>query len=668
MPSIDGTLARLHGAKIFSIMDLECGYWQIPIKKEDRVKTAFITADGVFQFICMPFGLCTAPSTFQRTMDLVLGGLRWSVCLVYLDDIIVYARNTEEHRQRLVMVLSALRKANLKLKLAKCRFAEKEITALGHRISAEGVRPDPDKVRAVKEFPGLPTSGKRADLVKWVKSFLGLVSYYRRFFPGFAEVAKPLMDLTKDKTLFIWGASHQKSFDELKERLANAAVLAYPDYSLEFEIHPDACGYGVGAVLVQRQMGEERPLAFASRIMTASERNYSITEKECLALVWAVKKFRFFIWGRPIRIVTDHHALCWLQSKKDLAGRLSRWAMQLMEYKYTIAHKDGRLHADADALSRYPLAEGSGSEVMDKESRDLEVNVVTQGDRSELQDGQRSEWAYAFKNHEQGKETANYTIRNGLLFRIRLTDGEPGEASLRLCVPKTLREGILKACHDDITAGHLGRTRTYDKVQQRYFWNSLAGDVDRYVRACRECQARKKGVYKKPPGFMELSHVEKPWDRTGMDILGPFPLSKKGNRYIVVAVDYVTKWAEAVALPVAGAREVADFFVHEILLRHGAPKSLTTDQGKCFVARMMQGILQMLQTNHRTTTAYHQQANGQVERLNHTFADMLSMYVSADHSDWDSALPYVRFAYNTSRQETTGRSPFFLMYGRHSVD
>ena len=168
-------------------------------------------------------------------MDLVLGGLRWSVCLVYLDDIIVYARNTEKHRQRLVMVLSALRKANLKLKLGKCRFEEKEITALGHRISAEGVRrPNPENLKAVKELPQLPTSGKRANLVKWVKSFLGLVSYYRRVFPGFEEVAKPLIDLTKDRTLFIWGTPHQKSFDELKERLANVAVLAYPEYCQEF--------------------------------------------------------------------------------------------------------------------------------------------------------------------------------------------------------------------------------------------------------------------------------------------------------------------------------------------------------------------------------------------------------------------------------------------------
>ncbi len=156
MPNIDGTLARLHGAKVFSVMDLESGYWQIPVKKEDQPKTAFITVDGLFQFVCMPFGLCTAPSTFQRTMDLVLEGLRWSVCLVYLDDIIIYAKDLEEHRERLGMVLAALRKANLKLKLSKCRFVEKEVTALGHRVSAEGVRPDPEKVKAVKEFPQPP--------------------------------------------------------------------------------------------------------------------------------------------------------------------------------------------------------------------------------------------------------------------------------------------------------------------------------------------------------------------------------------------------------------------------------------------------------------------------------------------------------------------------------
>ena len=667
MPSIDGALTRLHGAKIFSIMDLESGYWQIPMKKEDREKTAFATTDGAYRFLVMPFGLCTAQSTFQRTMDTVLGGLRWTSCLVYLDDIIVYAGDTTEHIRRLRQVLSALRKANLKLKLAKCRFGESAIIALGHKINADGISPDPEKVKAVQNFPKPPATESRAGKVKFIKSFLGLCSFYRRHTPGFAEVAKPLFDLTKEKTLFIWTSTHQESFDKLKKMLTEAATLAYPDPSAEFEIHPDACGYGIGAVLLQKQGGTEKPLAFASRLMSRSEQNYSITEKECLALIWAVKKFRQFIFGCPIKIVTDHHALCWLQSKTDLAGRLARWSMTISEYKYVITHRNGKLHQDADALSRYPLNEDNDTPDNTWGESSNTVGVMTQDNRDELTKGQQDEWAYVFKNAENGKETVNYIIENGLLYRIRITGEEETDAELRLCIPKNLRTTILQACHDDITSGHLGETRTYDRVTQRYFWHGISRDIERYIKACPDCQSRKKGQYRKPSGFLELTHIEKPWDRVGMDILGPFPTSSLGNRYIVVAVDYVTKWAEAVALHTAGAKQVAEFFVTEILLRHGAPRKLTTDQGKCFVATMMQRVLAAMETNHQTTTAYHPQANGLVERLNHTLADMLSMYVSRDHKDWDTTLPFVRFAYNTSRQETTGKSPFYLMHGRHPV-
>jgi hypothetical protein len=637
------------------------------MRKEDREKTAFVTADGTFHFLVMPFGLCTAQATFQRTMDTVLGGLRWTACLVYVDDIIVYASNTE-HTKRLRLVLEALQKANLKLKLPKCRFGESAITALGHRINADGISPDPEKIDAVARFPPPSPTAKRAEKVKLIKSYLGLCSYYRRHMPGFAEIAKPLFDLTKEKTLFIWTTAHQTSFDKLKELLSKAATLAYPDPSAEFEIHPDACGYGVGAVLLQKQAGIERPLAFASRLMTPSERNFSITEKECLALVWAVKKFRPFIWGCPIKIVTDHHALCWLQSKSDLAGRLARWAMTLSEHKYTITHKNGKLHQDADALSRYPTNdENDRPQTTTDTHSDTPICLLTQDNRNELQEGQQREWAYVFENQEAGRETTNYTIENGLLYRMQITGEGEGEIELRLCIPRNFKTAILQACHDDTTAGHLGENRTYDKVAQRYFWNGIFRDVERYVKACPDCQSKKKGRYQKPPGFLEVSQVEKPWARVGMDILGPFPTSQAGNRYIIVAVDYVTKWAEAAALPIAGAQQVADFFLNEVLLRHGAPRKLTTDQGKCFTAKMMQKVVRAMETNHQTTTAYHPQANGLVERLNHTLADMLSMYVSRDHTDWDVTLPFVRFAYNTSKQESTGKSPFYLMHGRHPV-
>jgi len=414
MPSIDGALTRLRGAKIFSVMDLESGYWQIPLRKEDREKTAFATADGVFQFLVMPFGLCTAQSTFQRTMDMVLGGLRWTSCLVYIDDIIVYAADTTEHIRRLRLVLAALQKA--KLKLPKCRFGEAAITALGHRVNAEGISPDPEKVRAICEFPLPPAGATRVEKIKWIKSYLGICSYYRKHVPGFSEVAKPLFDLTKEKSLFIWTAAHQESFDRLKEMLADAATLAYPDPEAAFEIHPDACGYGIGVVLLQKQEGTERPLAFASRLMSSSEKNYSITEKECLALIWAIKKFRPYIFGCPIKIVTDHHALCWLQSKADLAGRLARWSMVLTEYKYTIAHKNGRLHNDADALSRYPVTDSQPPTPPETDAEPCwPVNTLTQNNRDALVEGQRAEWGYVFKNEENGKETANYVIDNGLV-------------------------------------------------------------------------------------------------------------------------------------------------------------------------------------------------------------------------------------------------------------
>ncbi|KZS10222.1 Uncharacterized protein APZ42_025362 [Daphnia magna] len=543
MPSIDGALTRLHGAKIFSVMDLESG----------RHKRTHSTTQ-------------TSP-----------------------------CRTTQSKSETQTREMS---------------FRGISNHSTSHKINADGISPDPGKVRAMQNFPTPPTTASRLEKVKFIKSFLGLFSYYRRHIPGFAEAAKPLLDLTREKSLFIWTPTHQERFNKLKQMLADSATLAYPDPTAEFDIHPDACGYGVGAVLLQKQDSAERPLAFASRLI----------------------------------IVTDHHALCWLQSKTELAGRLARWAMTISEYKYVIAHKDGKLHQDADALLHYPVSEHD--ETLD---HTWAGHVNTVGKRRKREgNGQLYDRKY-------------------LLYRMRRTGEEETAVELRLCIPKDQKTTILQACYDDVTSGHLGEKRTHDRVTQRYYWHGITRDIENYIKACADCQSRKKGKYRKPPGFLELTQVEKPWDRVEMDILGPFPTSSLGNRYIIVAVDYVTKWAEAVAQPVAGAEQVAEFFVKEILLRHGAPRKLTTDQGKCFVATMMQRVLAAMETNHQTTTAYHPQANGLVERLNHTLADKLSMYVSRDHKDWDATLPFVRFAYNTSRQETTGKSPFFLMHGRHPV-
>lgn len=285
IPVIENALHRLEGSILFSILDLQAGYHQLSVAPQDRPKTAFVTADGLYQYKVVPFGLKCAPSRFQRTMDLVLAGLRWTSCLVYIDDIIIYGRTLEEHLERLSQVLTSIKGAGLKLKLKKCRFLEAQLKALGHVVSQWGVSPDPEKVKAVAEFPAPDLAKSRAQNVKLIQSFVGLCSYYRRHVPAFSKVAKPLTNLMKQNTVFIWEKEQRESFEKLKQALADAATLNYPRRELPMEIYPDACGYGLGATLSQKLDGIEKPLCFASRLLSKTEANYSITELECLALV-----------------------------------------------------------------------------------------------------------------------------------------------------------------------------------------------------------------------------------------------------------------------------------------------------------------------------------------------------------------------------------------------
>jgi transposase InsO family protein len=273
-------------------------------------------------------------------------------------------------------------------------------------------------------------------------------------------------------------------------------------------------------------------------------------------------------------------------------------------------------------------------------------------------------WKKAFAQIEKrgGGSFRNFVVENGLLHRRTL--GKRG-IRLRLCVPKELREEIMEACHSDKWSAHLGITRTQHRLEERYYWPRMAQNIRSYVRSCRSCQTRKTPPGK-PWGLMENIWVARPFEKVGIDVLGPFPASAAGNVNVIVAVDYLTKWAEARAMKTATARDAAEFFVEEIVLRHGAPESVVTDCGKCFIADFTKQVMRLMEVDHRTTTPYHPQANGLVERLNHTLADMLSMYINKQHTNWDEILPYITFAYNSSRQESTGRSPFFLIYGREA--
>ena len=346
LPRIDDTLDFLGKNLFFSTMDLAHGYWQILMSDEDRAKTAFICKQGLFEFDVMPFGLTNAPATFQRTMDIVLSGLKWINCLVYLDDIIVFSATFEEHLQHLRKVFERIRKAGLKFRTSKCQFAQHELKYLGFQISPNGLSPLEAKIQAVKEFP-VPRA------VKEVKQFLGLANYYRRFISHFSDKAMPLNDLLIQNRTFEWTEECQESFDILRNALISAPILAYPDFNKPFLLMTDASATGLGVVLSQQSEDkQEKVIAYASRVLQPAERNYSVTERECLAVVWAVQHFRPYLYGQPFDIITDHSALQSILKTQRPNGRVARWIMTLQEFNYNILYRKGSQNGNADALSR----------------------------------------------------------------------------------------------------------------------------------------------------------------------------------------------------------------------------------------------------------------------------------------------------------------------------
>lgn len=654
LPRIDDALDCLHSASYFSSIDLRSGYWQIPMHPADKEKTAFITPDGLYEFNVMPFGLCNAPATFERFMDTILRGLKWNVCMCYLDDIVIFGRTFREHNERVDIVLECIRNAGLVLNSKKCHFGERQTLVLGHLVNKDGIRPDPSKTAAVKAC-------KPPRSTKELRSFLGLCSYFRRFIPAFADVAFPLTSLLRQGTSFEWTHDCETSFNQLKFLLTSQPILRHFDPSAPTEVHTDASGIGIGAVLVQRHSGKEHVIAYASRTLSKPERNYTVTEQECLALVFAVQRFRSYLYGRPFQVVTDHHSLCWLVSLRDPSGRLARWALRLQEYDFTVSYKSGRKHADADCLSRMPLT----TTLCDADNFDHLIASVTPvfPDKTTFENEQRKDVSLEplFAEARASTLAGRFCVREGLLYKR--TFSATGSRFL-LVVPHTLRSSILRAMHDDATSGHLGMTRTLLRTQERFYWPRMRQSVEQYVASCTQCQTH-KSVTTAPAGLLQpVTPPSTPFEQVGIDLVGPFPRSAKGNRWIVVCADYLTRYCETAALPSATAGEVSSFLLHSIILRHGPPRVIISDRGRQFTADVVEELLRMCGSELRHSTPYHPQTNGLTERTNRTLVNMLSMYVASNHKNWDDVLPFITYAFNTAQHETTGHSPFFLLYVR----
>lgn len=693
LPRIDDALDYIAGSCWFSSLDLRSGYWQVELSPEARPKTAFSLGQGLWQFKVMPFGLCNAPATFERLMERVLAAIPRSRCVVYLDDLLVHAATFSNELDHLREVFSAIRQAGLRLHPKKCHLFRRETAFLGHVINAEGVATDPAKTAAVKDWP-VPANTSE------LRSFLGLASYYRRFIRDFATIASPLHKLTQKGQAFQWNEACEHAFAQLKAALVGAPVLAYPDLQRPFIVDTDASNVGLGAVLSQEGEHGEQVVAYYSRTLSRPERNYCVTRRELLAIVLALRRFRPYLYGQRFLLRTDHASLTWLLNFREPEGQLARWMETLQDYDFQVQHRPGRLHANADALSRRPCddcrhcqrqeerepvaptvaairgdtashqAPAAAPDVMEMDAVELrraqEEDRVLGRVRGWLAVGQRPAWAAISMLDQETKalhsQWASLVVHDQLLYR-RWKNPAGTRNILQLLVPRKSRERVLQLVHGSTGAAHFGVNKTLLRLRSRFYWPGCRQDVEIHVHRCDTCTAQ-KGPTQRSHGPLQQYQVGAPMERVAVDILGPFPTTERGNRYVLVAMDYFTKWPEAYAVPDQSATTTAERLVNEMFCRFGAPEELHSDQGRNFEAKVFGEVCKRLGIRKTRTTPLHPQSDGLVERFNRTLATQLAILTSRKQRDWDLHLPLVLWAYRTAVQESTKCTPAALLFGR----
>lgn len=659
MPAIPEALRDLGAAQVFSTLDLRAGYWQIPLDNNSKQYTAFATPDGAtYQFKVMPFGLKNAPGTFQRLMTQeVLVGFLHKFAIVYLDDIVVYSNSWEEHLHHLTLVFERLQQHGLRCSPEKCRFATHEIEYLGHKISTTHNSPQP--LQQSRIALAKPPHTKRQ-----LRQFLGLCGWLREFVPNFSHLIIPLTTLLSNKQNFKWGPSQEQAFQAIKTALSQPLSLHRPDMKFPFVLQTDASSIGISAVLYQEIQKERHIISYSSAKLTPTQQKYHINEQECLAIVTAIKRYRPYLEDQPFTLRTDNAALQWLHTMKDTRAKLTRWALLLQEFDFTIEHCQGRDNELADLLSRTPedvTAEDPETDrllppyhaYLTTISPEELVEQVKASQRARTTQFQRLiDRLYDVENETRQQE---WTVVDGYFYHLE-------NDNRQLVAPEDVQRTIINAFHDHTSAGHPGAEETERAIRQRYYWPTMHEDISKYVRRCLPC-ARCKTNIKIPHAGLKPHVPEHPWDSVSIDIMGPYPQTPNGNRFLFVVTDLFTRWVEAFPLKITDSKTITDILEQQIFSRYGYPKTIFSDNGPQFASRHFIRTCRTWGCHHWSTANYHPRANP-VERRNQEIKKGLRLhFLRQPRRDWEQYLPPILFNLRSRLNHATNTTPSSALLG-----
>ncbi|EYC05399.1 hypothetical protein Y032_0082g1560 [Ancylostoma ceylanicum] len=669
LPTIDTVLQSLGGKKYFSTLDMASGYWQVKLSKEAQRKSAFITPEGLYEFLVLPFGLCTSPAVFQRLMDAVLKDLLGEEVFVYIDDILIATDTEERHMELLRKVFQAFRETNLRLKPQKCLLAEKSVAYLGHILDENGVNMDPDKVNKIVSYP-------RPTTLNELRTFLGMCGYYRKFVLNFAKIAKPMYELTSSKAPFVWNNDATEAFERLKEAIVHAPILGQPDIEgartgrKPFIIYTDASSLGVGAVLCQEGADKMlHPLYFASKKLSSAEKRYHITDLEALAIVFALKKFHFFVFGVKTIVRTDHQPLTTLFKRNNVSPRVIRWALEVQTYDLTIEYVKGEANKVANALFRGFVAHSDQDEVRIDDAQEIKVVNTVATESAWLQELRNdADYGPIIAKIEEGKENVEVRLpREPKKFRIAdfcIYDGDLRlfleDGSMTKVVPKSKRRELFDEAHAGSLAGHFNARKLARQLKRIVYWEGMQQDISKWCKECKNCFLANSKITKIPP--LKPFTVTKPFEVIGVDVL-EMGRTRNGNRYLVVVIDHFSKWLEAYPVETKSAENIAKAIFKRWICEGGRwPRAIHSDRGKEFENSVMAALCKVTGIKQTFTKGYNPRENGLTERANQTLIKMLKKKGGIT-TEWDELVPHVLYAYNITPHEATNESPFFILFG-----